>query len=139
LYTSNLFYVITLGLAKCSVGLFLLRLSPDKRHNLASTVILVATVVLAVASLLTVALQCDLSRPWIFINAQCSNLVRYRLNFVILFILNLSKLVRWQVVAAFDIITELALVANSIYLVHELQLPFEKKSIVVFAFVLRLP
>ncbi|KFZ23113.1 hypothetical protein V502_02409 [Pseudogymnoascus sp. VKM F-4520 (FW-2644)] len=37
------------------------------------------------------------------------------------------------------IVTELALVANSIYLVHELQLPLEKKTIVVVAFALRLP
>lgn len=121
-YASNLLYVFTLWLAKLSVGLLLLRLSSDKRHNLVSKVILLAAALLAVVSIFTVALQCDLASPWIFISAKCSNL-----------------LVRWQVIAAFDIMTELALIANSIYLVHELQVPLRKKTVVVLAFALRLP
>lgn len=52
---------------------------------------------------------------------------------------NPVKFLRWQVVLAFDIITELSLVANSIYLVQELQLPLTKKGVVVLAFALRLP
>lgn len=49
------------------------------------------------------------------------------------------KLARWQVVFAFDLITELALVGNSIYLVQDLQVPLGKKIVVVLAFALRLP
>ena len=63
----------------------------------------------------------------------------YNRGLVILFILTTAKLVRWQVVLAFDIITELALVGNSVYLVQELQVPLGKKIVVVLAFALRLP
>ncbi|KFY38630.1 hypothetical protein V494_04294 [Pseudogymnoascus sp. VKM F-4513 (FW-928)] len=54
-------------------------------------------------------------------------------------IIDLQKLVRWQVVFAFDIITELALIGNSVYLVQDLQVPLGKKVVVVLAFALRLP
>jgi hypothetical protein len=53
--------------------------------------------------------------------------------------LTTAKLIRWQVVLAFDIITELSLVGNSIYLVQDLQVPLGKKIVVVLAFALRLP
>lgn len=49
------------------------------------------------------------------------------------------KFTRWQVVASLDIITELALFFNSIYMVKSLQLSIQKKSVVVLAFGLRLP
>lgn len=63
----------------------------------------------------------------------------YNRGLVIIFMLITAKLVRWQVVLAFDIITELALVGNSVYLVQELQVPLGKKIVVVLAFALRLP
>lgn len=53
--------------------------------------------------------------------------------------LTMAKLLRWQVTLAFDIITELALVGNSFYLVQDLQVPLGKKTVVVLAFALRLP
>jgi hypothetical protein len=53
--------------------------------------------------------------------------------------LTTAKLVRWQVVLAFDVITELALVGNSVYLVQDLQVPIGKKVVVILAFALRLP
>jgi hypothetical protein len=49
----------------------------------------------------------------------------------------MEQLVRWEVVAVFDIITELALFSTSIYLVHALQLLLSKKVTVIFAFMTR--
>lgn len=63
----------------------------------------------------------------------------YTPGLVIICMLTTAKLVRWQVVLAFDIITELALVGNSVYLVQDLQVPLGKKIVVVLAFALRLP
>ncbi|KFY14329.1 hypothetical protein V491_06094 [Pseudogymnoascus sp. VKM F-3775] len=121
-YASDLLYIVTLWFTKFSVALLLFRLSSDQRHKWMSRAILLAAVILAAISIFVVAIRCDVSRPWIFINQQCSNL-----------------LARWQVVFAFDLITELALVGNSIYLVQDLQVPLGKKIVVVLAFALRLP
>ncbi|KFY95000.1 hypothetical protein V498_03592 [Pseudogymnoascus sp. VKM F-4517 (FW-2822)] len=121
-YASDLLYIVTLWFTKFSVALLLSRLSSDKRHNWMSRVILLTAAIFATISIFIVALRCDISRPWIFINEQCSNLF-----------------VRWQVVLAFDIITELALVGSSVYLVQDLQVPLGKKIVVVLAFALRLP
>ncbi len=69
-YSSDILYLITIWLTKCSVVFLTLRLSPDKRHNLASNVVLGAATLFLIISLFIVALGCDSSKPWLFINAQ---------------------------------------------------------------------
>jgi len=49
------------------------------------------------------------------------------------------QFLRWQVISAFDIVFELALVVMSIYLVWDLQAGVGMKGTVVFAFSMRLP
>ena len=49
------------------------------------------------------------------------------------------QFLRWQVISAFDIAIEIALVGMVIYLVWALQAPVMKKAIVVGAFAFRLP
>jgi hypothetical protein len=49
------------------------------------------------------------------------------------------QLVRWQVVTAFNIISEAAIFGMSIYLVWGLRMPLSQKSIVITAFGMRLP
>ncbi|KAE9367678.1 hypothetical protein N431DRAFT_349139 [Stipitochalara longipes BDJ] len=120
-YSSELLYIMILWLTKCSVALLLLRLSPQREHNLVSYGILASSTVLMIVSVFMVALRCDMAEPWIFINSQCTNL-----------------LVRWEVETVFDITTELALFAASIHLVKGLQLSLSKKMTVIFAFGLRL-
>lgn len=120
------------------MALLLFRLSSDKRHKWMSRAILLSAAILAVISIFIVALRCSLSQPWIFINEQCTNLVILLLWLIIL-MLTKAKLIRWKVVLAFDIITELALVGNSVYLVQDLHVPLGKKIVVVLAFALRLP
>lgn len=75
-YSSEILYIITLWLTKCSVAFLLLRLSPQKEHNLASYAILGASTLFMVISVFIVAFRCDVAEPWIFINTQCTNLVR---------------------------------------------------------------
>lgn len=74
-YASDILYILTLWLTKCSVGFLFLRLSPDKNHNMMSNMILLASTVLMAISVFLVALRCDLAHPWIFINGQCTNVV----------------------------------------------------------------
>jgi len=50
-----------------------------------------------------------------------------------------SQSVRWQVLTALDIITELGLLALPLQLVWNLQMPWPKKSVLLVAFYLRLP
>ncbi len=93
-----------------------------------------------IISVFIIAIRCDAAEPWIYINAQCTNLVsHYNLpRPIIVYLLNACQLVRWQVVAVFGIVTEIALFYMSIYLVQGLQLSLAKKSVVVLAFGLRL-
>ncbi len=87
-----------------------------------------------------VALRCDLTHPWIFVEAhQCSHIVSEIRHNNYCALANKLQFARWQTVAGMDIITELALFSTSIYLVKNLQLSLKKKSLVVLAFGLRLP
>lgn len=49
------------------------------------------------------------------------------------------QLVRWQIVAAIDIATEVVLVCLAVYLVHDLKMKIMNKAVVVLAFFFRLP
>ncbi|KAF8855459.1 hypothetical protein BDZ45DRAFT_793423, partial [Acephala macrosclerotiorum] len=122
-YSSDILYLITIWLTKCSVVFLTTRLSPDKRHNFASNIVLVASTLFVVISIFIVALGCNLSEPWLFINTQYGP----------------NMFLRWQIIAAFDIVTELALLGVAIFLVGGLQLSNYKKFIVISAFTLRIP
>lgn len=84
--------------------------------------VLTTCITLAVISVFLAALRCDLSRPWVQFEMQCSGLSA-----------------QWAAVAAFDILTEIAVFAMSIHLVWKLHTSLARKSRVVFAFGLRLP
>ncbi|KUJ14945.1 uncharacterized protein LY89DRAFT_649533 [Mollisia scopiformis] len=122
-YSSDILYLVAVWLTKCSVAFLTIRLSPDKRHNFASNAVLYTSTLFVVISIFMFALGCNLSEPWLFIDTP------YGMNMFL----------RWQIVAAFDIVTELALLALSFYLVGGLQLSRYKKFVVIFAFALRLP
>jgi hypothetical protein len=49
------------------------------------------------------------------------------------------QLVRWQIVTAFNIISEAAIFGMSIFLIFRLKMALSQKSIVVIAFGMRLP
>ncbi len=74
MYVSDIFYIVTMWLTKCSVAFLFLRLSPDKRHKLASHILLGASTVFMVISVLVVSLRCNIAQPWIFLgNRSCSS------------------------------------------------------------------
>jgi len=74
-YVSIIFFIISLGLSKMSVGALLLRLTPQKQHRRAFNVILALIAAWTIASTFSVALQCNLSHPWILIHESCPRMV----------------------------------------------------------------
>ena len=115
--------MVTLYVSKCAVALLFKRISPDRSHNLVASTILATCGVFALASILLVAVRCDVLHPWLLKSEQCRS----------------SLKAAFAAIAAFDIVTELALFSMSVHLVWKLQTPLARKGRVVLAFGLRLP
>lgn len=82
-YVSDFLYLITLWCSKCSMSFVFMRLSPDKRQTQVAKGILVAATIWLVVSIFMIALRCDLSHPWIFVNVTCTNVVCEKCHFQI--------------------------------------------------------
>ena len=74
-YVSNIFFILILYLSKFSVVLLILRLTRDARHHRTCKKLLAGITAWAVAAILMITLQCDLTSTWITIGTQCSDLV----------------------------------------------------------------
>lgn len=74
-YTSNLFYILIIGLSKISVICFLSRISRMKQHRIVFNVAMGLIAAWIFGSLLAVALQCNLQIPWIIVGEDCSGTV----------------------------------------------------------------
>ncbi|KAL8923699.1 MAG: hypothetical protein Q9208_004451 [Pyrenodesmia sp. 3 TL-2023] len=122
LYASDFFFLCTIWASKCSMALLYTRLTPRADHKRLALGIRVIVTVWLIMSIFLVALRCDLSQPWIFINPRCKDAV-----------------VRWDIIGAVDIATEAALFAMSVLLVKDLKMDISRKAFVVTAFGLRLP
>ncbi|KAF2161839.1 hypothetical protein M409DRAFT_69630 [Zasmidium cellare ATCC 36951] len=121
-YSSQILTVLALGLCKCSVAYFIVRLTPKSTMQKTMDSIIIASIAWTVAAVLAFALQCSLTDPWSFEDGSCTNVY-----------------VRVMAICAFDIALELALFMAAILLVSRLHTALLKKAIVVFAFGLRLP
>ncbi|KAK0261592.1 hypothetical protein LTR35_017845 [Friedmanniomyces endolithicus] len=120
-YASTIFFIIALALSKGSVAALLLRLCATDIHRHILKAVLAYVAILMTASILIVALQCDLTHPWALVQEKCPGMF-----------------IRLQVISALDIAFELAVVALSISLVYGLQAPLATKISVVSAFSFRL-
>jgi hypothetical protein len=78
-----------------------------------------ASVTWMITSVILEAIRCHPKNPWADDMSTCTN-----------------SFTRWAVI---DAVIEIALVANSIYLVYNLQMPLKSKLIVVGAFSWRIP
>ncbi|KAN0096809.1 hypothetical protein V8E51_015614 [Hyaloscypha variabilis] len=123
IYASDIVYIVTLALSKHSLDLLFIRLTPYNSHIRVVKCIRYFTLVWAITSLGVISLRCHTRTPWIdIIDGQCP-----------------SMLVRWQIVTAFNIISEAAIFGMSIFLIFRLKMALSQKSIVVIAFGMRLP
>ncbi|KAF2724726.1 hypothetical protein K431DRAFT_300604 [Polychaeton citri CBS 116435] len=121
-YVAQIFLLIVVYVAKCSIVMLFQRISPDRRHLMSVWAVLSVCITFFVISVFLVALRCDVSQPWIVYGQSCGTLIG-----------------QWKAVAAFDIISEVLLFFMSIQLVWDLQTPMVRKARVVFAFAMRLP
>jgi hypothetical protein len=116
-YVVDFLYIIGLFLSKCAITCLFFRLTPDITQRLLVRVTLGATALWAVLSILLISIDCGVG-----VAAKCGNLF-----------------LRWQIIGALDVVIEVAIFANAIYLVRGLQMSFRLQSLVVMAFSLRLP
>ncbi|ERF71368.1 hypothetical protein EPUS_09332 [Endocarpon pusillum Z07020] len=121
-YSSTILLNFALGLSKCSIAALLLRMTPVRRQLLVFKGALVFLATWTVASILAVALQCNLSHPWVLVGEECPGMF-----------------LRWKIVESLDVITELGLFALVLYLVWNVRLQTMQKATVVIVFALRLP
>lgn len=74
-YTSNLLFLIAIACSKASVASLLLRLCAEKRKKLLFVGALASNGLLLVASIFAMALQCNVSQPWILVGEKCDGAV----------------------------------------------------------------
>nr|POE89964.1 hypothetical protein CFP56_20433 [Quercus suber] len=122
-YTADILYTVALYLSKCCVVLLFKRISSSRLHTLTAWVVFAICSVLGCASVLLVALRCDLSQPWIRYNTnKCGRFSA-----------------QWITEVSFDILTEILLFGMALHLVWGLQVKVSRKFRIVWAFSLRLP
>ena len=64
MYASQVLYILSMGLSRCSTTLFLHNLAQSKKHTTASIVIVALSVAWTVGSCFSIALRGNLSAPW---------------------------------------------------------------------------
>ena len=140
-YGSNILFLISLALSKASIGALLLRLCVDEKQRRYFIGALAFVGLWLVASIFVVALQCNLSQPWILYREQCDSVVRTTSDAYCRTINDADdlKLLRWQVIGGLDVAWEVILIAMTAALVWNLQAPLSTKAQVVSAFLFRLP
>jgi len=74
-YTSSLFFMLSLGTSKISVVLFQAGLTANPKQQRMFRGLAGFITVWMGTSFLALALQCDLSRPWLLVGQQCSGTV----------------------------------------------------------------
>jgi hypothetical protein len=74
-YTSSLFFMLSLGMSKISVVLFQAGLTANPRQGRIFRWLAGFIAAWMGSSILVLALQCDLSRPWLLVGQQCHHTV----------------------------------------------------------------
>lgn len=121
-FAQQILYVFTLFLSKCVVLLLYLRLTAGRKHAMLAYITIGLCVVWAVVSIIMVSISCN-PYDWFTKGVEVCGDITWR----------------WLVIGIFDIITELLIFSNAIYLVAGLHMAFRLKMIVILAFSIRLP
>lgn len=132
-------WIIALGLSKISVAVLIRRIDAFGKRSNVFDVIAACIGAWTVASFFAIALKCNLSHPWLIYHERCVNVVSQSPPRLIHLLITPSQLLRWDIICAFDIVTEILLFASAVYLVWELQTEFGRKATIVAGFACRLP
>ncbi|CDM35486.1 hypothetical protein DTO013E5_8034 [Penicillium roqueforti] len=119
---SDIIALIIIYLSKCCVVAIYLRLTPQKPHNRASWATLALCTAWVIPAIFIVLVNCELNTPWRSDGGQCNDLY-----------------IRWQFIAAVDVITELLLFILAVVLLKGLFMSVRRKLAVGFAFIFRFP
>ncbi|KAK5166213.1 uncharacterized protein LTR77_008474 [Saxophila tyrrhenica] len=114
---ADIFYLFALWSTRCASALFFQRMSRVTRHEMFWKVMLGAIPVLGLASVLTVALRCELSHAWLFIDQHCTGLFD-----------------RWVAATVIDVVFEVALFTQPLFMVAKLQMATKLKIKVISSF-----
>ncbi|KGO67828.1 hypothetical protein PITC_045040 [Penicillium italicum] len=120
--TSDVIALIIIYLSKCCVVAIYLRLTPQKPHNRASWATLALCTAWVIPAIFIVLINCELNTPWRSDGGQCTDLY-----------------IRWEFIAAVDVITELLLFLLAVILLKGLFMSVRRKLAVGFAFIFRFP
>ncbi|KAK3680174.1 hypothetical protein LTR78_000551 [Recurvomyces mirabilis] len=121
LYATDLIFVLSLWIGKISVALLFVRLANSSKKTRPGWILTGLTVVFGFISFLLIAIRPPTSHPWRYDEVTAS-----------------SALARWIVNGVLSIIVDLIVCGMSCYLVWDLQMNFQSKSLVVTAFALRI-
>ncbi|KAM3528587.1 hypothetical protein MY4038_005822 [Beauveria bassiana] len=116
LYASGILYIVTLGVTKISACMTVMNVAPLGRRR-GIFFVMGAIGVWAVASVVVVIFQCQISSPWNFYTGKCVDLPAFWLFFEIL-----------------NILTDLATIVAMMELVWNIQAQKSMKSLVIFIF-----
>lgn len=119
-------FLCTLYASKASAIALISRFAARLRHKLTIFGLLALLAVLGLASILSVTLSCGLTGPYYWHIARDASLCS-------------NQYMRWQVVAGFDITTEILILILPVDLVWSLQMRLKTKFSVLSRFWVRLP
>lgn len=117
IYASDILYIVSIGLSRCSTAFFLSSLTRDQRQKTIGVVIATLAATWAVASVFVVAMRGDQSAPWETLE---------------------PPFVRWIGVEASGLVIELACWGFSVNLVWTLNMPILRRLKLIFIFAMRL-
>lgn len=72
LYTSDILYIIAIGLSRCSTAFFLSSLTRDQKQRIIGVVIATLAVTWAIASVFLIAIRGDTTQPWLTLEPPVS-------------------------------------------------------------------
>ncbi|KAF2204122.1 hypothetical protein GQ43DRAFT_205709 [Delitschia confertaspora ATCC 74209] len=121
-FTSDLFYLVTIFLSKCSTSFLFLYLTPGRAHHRIIWSGVGAEAIWLVSAVMMEGIRCNGSHPWTNNTANCSN-----------------SFARWAYIGIFDCLIEASLIITAMYIVYDLQMSLKSKLVVVGAFSCRIP
>ncbi|KAK2871647.1 hypothetical protein FQN49_002970 [Arthroderma sp. PD_2] len=124
-FTSEILYLVTLYLTKCCVVCIFLKLTPKKAHNRATLATLGFCTLWVIGALLGVGIRSGIT--------ETTTVRAYSTSYCKL------RLIKWQVIVAFDVLSEIVLFLLAVHLIRALQMRLRTKLVVLSAFAARLP
>ncbi|OAL67543.1 hypothetical protein A7C99_1407 [Trichophyton rubrum] len=121
LYISDILFILAYSCAKAAVGLLLYRLGRDTLYKRGCAAIALFIGLWGMAATFAMSMKCDISNPWI-LSDKCHHIE-----------------LRWQIITAFDVLSELMMFGMLVYLIWGLQMVMSRKFVIAGAFACRLP